>query len=38
MARIAAIRELLDRGFGKSAQFVTDQDEADGSPNWRSFL
>ena len=29
---IAAIRELLDRGVGKSAQFVTD-DETDASPN-----
>ena len=32
-ARIAAIRELLDRGFGKATQFTPDQDEADGSPN-----
>ena len=26
MARIAAIRELLDRGYGKATQFTPDQD------------
>ena len=27
MARIAAIRELLDRGYGKSTQYMADDDE-----------
>ena len=28
-ARVAAIRELLDRGYGKATQFLAGEDEAD---------